>query len=128
MIDKELTHKIIGCCMKVHRVLGSGYPEVIYQRALVIEFQKSDITFNREMEMDIFYEGTHIGKRRVDFYVEDKIMLELKAIGEISDLHIAQTMNYCQLYDLPFGLLINFGGKSLEYKRVYNLKHKDKKS
>lgn len=128
MQEKELTHKIIGCAMKVHTVLGNGFQEVIYQRALAIEMSKQGLSFAREMEMQIFYEGEHIGTRRVDFFVEDKIMLELKAIIKLEEVHLAQAMNYCQAYNLPIGLLINFGSKSLEYKRVYNLNHPDNHS
>lgn len=128
MQEKELTHKIIGCAMKVHTVLGNGFQEVIYQRALAIEMSKQGVSFSREMEMQIFYEGEHIGTRRVDFFVEEKIMLELKAIIKLEEVHLAQAMNYCQAYNLPIGLLINFGAKSLEYKRVYNLNHPDNKA
>lgn len=120
---KELTHKIIGCAMKVHAALKNGFPEVIYQRALAIEMRKQGLAFAREMEMSIFYAGEYIGKRRVDFFVEDKIMLEMKAVIELNDTHLAQAMNYCEAYNRPVGLLINFGSKSLMYKRVYNLKH-----
>ena len=127
MQEKELTHKIIGCAMKVHTLLGNGFQEVIYQRALAIEMSNQGLSFSREMEMQIFYEGEHIGTRRVDFFVEDKIMLELKAIIKLEEVHLAQAMNYCQAYNLPIGLLINFGAKSLEYKRVYNLNHPDNK-
>jgi len=127
MKDKELTHKIIGCAMKVHTTLGNGFQEVIYQRALVIEMEKQGLSFVREMEMEIHYEGVQIGTRRVDFFVEDKIMVELKALIRMEDVHLAQAMNYCQAYNLPIGLLINFGAKSLEFKRVYNLNHPDNK-
>jgi len=127
MKHKELTHKIIGCCMKVHRVLGPGFQEVIYQRALEIEFRNNALDYNREMEMEIYYEGTQIGTRRVDFFVADTIMLELKAVSELNDLHLAQAMNYCQAYNLPIGLLVNFGNKSLQYKRVYNINHPENK-
>lgn len=109
--------------MKVHSTLGNGFQEVIYQRALAIEMAKQGLLFEREMEMDIFYEGEHIGTRRVDFFVEDKIMVELKALIRLEDVHLAQAMNYCQAYNLPIGLLINFGAKSMEYKRVYNVNH-----
>lgn len=124
---KTLTHKIIGCAMKVHTALRNGFPEVIYQRALAIEMRKQGLSFAREMEMSIFYAGEHIGKRRVDFFVEDKIMVELKAVIELNDAHLAQIMNYCEAYNRPFGLLINFGSKKLTYKRIYNLKHPDNK-
>jgi GxxExxY protein len=120
---EDITGKIIGCAMKVHSVLGNGFQEVIYQRALEIEFRKQGLSFQREMEMPIFYDHFNIGTRRVDFFVEDKIMVELKAIIKLEEVHLAQAMNYCEAYNLPVGLLINFGAKSLEFKRVYNLNH-----
>ncbi|MBK7694300.1 MAG: GxxExxY protein [Saprospiraceae bacterium] len=123
MKHEELTHKIIGCAMKVHSTLGNGFQEVIYQRALAIEFEKQGLGFQREMEMTIYYEGIDIGTRRVDFFVEDVIMVELKALIKLEEVHLAQAMNYCQAYNLPCGLLINFGAKSLEFKRVYNINH-----
>ena len=128
MKHEELTHKIIGCAMKVHSTLGNGFQEVIYQRALAIELEKQGLSFQREMEMPIYYEGIDIGRRRVDFFVEETIMLELKAVIKIEDVHLAQAMNYCQAYNLPIGLLINFGAKSLEFKRVYNLTHPENKN
>ncbi len=124
---EELTHKIIGAAMKVHSVLGNGFQEVIYQRALAIEMGKQGLGFKREMEMAIFYDGVDIGTRRVDFFVEDQIMVELKALIKLEDVHLAQAMNYCQAYNLPIGLLINFGAKSLEFKRVYNVNHPENK-
>jgi len=123
----ELTHKIISSAMKVHRVLGNGFQEVIYQRALAIELQRSGLNFKREMVLVIYYEGIKLGTRRVDFFVEGLIMLELKALVRMEDVHLAQAMNYCQAYNLPIGLLINFGAKSLEFKRVYNLSHPENK-
>ncbi|MGX1023567.1 GxxExxY protein [Flavobacterium sp. CS20] len=124
---EELTHKIIGCAMKVHSALGNGFQEVIYQRALAIEMEKQGLGYQREMEMSIFYEGIDIGTRRVDFFVEDLIMVELKALIKLEDVHLAQAMNYCQAYNLPIGLLINFGSKSMEFKRVYNVNHPENK-
>jgi len=124
---EAITHKIIGCAMKVHSTLGNGFQEVIYQRALAIEMEKQDLDFKREMEMPIFYDGIDIGTRRVDFFVEDSIMVELKAIINLEEVHLAQAMNYCQAYNLPVGLLINFGAKSLEFKRVYNVNHPENK-
>ncbi len=123
----ELTHKIIASAMKVHGVLGNGFQEVIYQRALAIELQRSGLNFKREMVLGIYYEGIKLGTRRVDFFVEGLIMLELKALVRMEDVHLAQAMNYCQAYNLPIGLLINFGAKSLEFKRVYNLSHPENK-
>jgi GxxExxY protein len=127
MKHEEVTHKIIGCAMKVHTTLGNGFQEVIYQRALAIEMEKQGLNFKREMEMSIFYEGIDIGTRRVDFFVEENIMVEIKALIKLEDVHLAQAMNYCQAYNLPIGLLINFGAKSLEFKRVYNLTHPENK-
>ncbi len=123
MENEELTHRIIGCAMKVHSTLGSGFPEVIYQRALAIEFEKQGLSNKREMIMDIFYDGIKIGNRRVDFFVENKIMIELKAVSQLDDSHLAQTLNYLEVYRLPIGLLINFGSKSLVFKRIFNTKH-----
>ncbi len=127
MQHKEITYKIIGCAMKVHSTLGNGFQEVIYQRAMAIEMNKQGLSYEREMEMNIYYRNEHIGTRRVDFFVEGVIMVELKALIEMEDVHLAQAMNYCQAYNLPIGLLINFGSKSLQHKRVYNLNHPDNK-
>jgi GxxExxY protein len=116
--ESELTGKVIGCCMEVHRFLGNGFQEVIYQRALAIEFRRQNISFSREHEMDIYYKGENIGTRRVDFFVEGKLMVELKAIIHLEDVHLAQAINYLEAYGLETGLLVNFGAKSLEFKRV----------
>ena len=121
-----LTHKIIGCAMQVHRTLGNGFQEVIYQRALAIEFAYQDISFKREMEMDLFYRDEHIGTRRVDFFVEDCVMVEIKAIEKLEGVHKAQAINYCEAYNIADGLLINFGSQSLDFKRVFNKKLKNK--
>ncbi|KXX71800.1 GxxExxY protein [Flammeovirga sp. SJP92] len=117
--NNDLTGRIISCAMKVHRVLGNGFQEVIYQRSLAIELERQGIPFQREMEMDIYYEGVHVGKRRVDFNVGN-VMVELKAVKMLEDVHLAQAKNYCEAYNVPTGLLINFGGRSLEFKRIYN--------
>lgn len=116
----ELTGKIIGCAMKVHSTLGNGFQEVIYQRCLAIEMEKQGLGYARELEMTIHYEGIDVGTRRVDFLVEDKIMVELKALTKLEDVHLAQALNYLEAYKLETGLLINFGSKSLEFKRVTN--------
>jgi GxxExxY protein len=108
--------------MKVHNTLGNGFQEVIYQRALEIEFRKVSLGYAREMEMTIFYDGEDIGTRRVDFFVEDLVMVELKALISLEDVHIAQAMNYVEAYKMEIGLLINFGSKSLQFKRVHNNK------
>ena len=122
MMYKELTGKIIGCAMEVHKLLGNGFQEVIYQRALQIEMELRGLTFVREMEMQIFYKNHPIGTRRVDFFVEGKIMIEIKATTHSADLHLAQAMNYLEAFKTEVGLLLNFGCKSLEFKRVHNNK------
>ncbi len=114
----ELTGKIIGCAMEVHRHLGNGFQEVIYQRALAIEMSMQGIAHIREQEMPLRYKNHDIGSRRVDFFIEDKIMLEIKAIKELEDVHLAQAINYLEAYGLEIGLLINFGNTSLQFKRV----------
>lgn len=116
--DSELTGKIIGCAMEVHKILGNGFQEVIYQRALAIEMSKQGLEFSREHEMEIFYKEENIGTRRVDFFVEGKIMVELKAIIQLEDVHLAQAINYLEAYNMKIGLLINFGNQSLQFKRV----------
>jgi len=120
----ELTGKIIGCAMRVHSALGNGFQEVIYQRALEIEMADEGISFSREHEMPIYYKQQHIGTRRVDFLVEGVVSVELKAITKLEDVHLAQAINYLEAYDLEIGLLINFGSKSLEHKRIINRKFK----
>lgn len=122
MLHEELTKKIIGCAMEVHKRLGNGFQEVIYQRALKIEMNLAGLSFAREMEMFIFYRDIEIGTRRVDFFVEEKIMVELKALIKLEDVHLAQAMNYLEAYKMEVGLLFNFGAKSLEFKRVHNNK------
>jgi len=124
----DLTGKIIGCAMTVHKVLGNGFQEVIYQRALAIEFRLADISFDREFEMPIFYRDSQIGTRRVDFLIQDKISVELKAITKLEDVHLAQAINYLEAYNLEIGLLINFGEMSLNFKRLTNKKFKALKS
>ena len=118
----ELTHKIIGCSMEVHKNLGNGFQEVIYQRALEIEMRDQGIEFKREFEMPIYYKNLQIGLRRVDFLVEEIISVEIKAIIQLENVHLAQAINYLEAYNLEIGLLINFGSKSLDFKRVVNSK------
>jgi len=120
----ELTSKIIGCAMIVHKMLGNGFQEVIYQRALAIEMNLAGISYGREFEMPIFYREEQIGTRRVDFLVEGIISVELKAIIKLEDVHFAQAINYLEAYNLEIGLLINFGERSLNFKRLTNKKFK----
>lgn len=120
MKHEKLTYQIIGCAMEVHKQLGNGFQEVIYQRALAIEFEEQGLLYSREHEMQIAYKGHDIGTRRVDFFVENNIMVEIKAIINLEEVHLAQAMNYLEAYNLEIGLLINFGSKSLQHKRVHN--------
>jgi GxxExxY protein len=120
----ELTSRIIGCAMEVHKALGNGFQEVIYQRALAIEMKYAGIDFRREFEMPIYYREEHIGTRRVDFLVEGVISVELKAITKLEDVHFAQAINYLEAYNLEIGLLLNFGEMSLNFKRLTNKKYR----
>ncbi len=119
----EITYKINGCAMKVHNTLGNGFQEAIYQRCLAIEMEKVGLGFQREIEQTVFYEGIDVGTRRADFIVEGRVVLELKAIISLEDVHLAQAKNYTVVYDFPIGLLINFGGTSLQFKKVFNPKY-----
>jgi GxxExxY protein len=122
---QEITERIIGCAMKVHSILGNGFQEVIYQRALGIEMNMEKLYFEREKEMPVLYKGIVIGTRRVDFFVAQKIMVELKALIKLEDVHLAQAKNYLEAYNMEIGLLINFGAKSLEFKRIFNRLNQD---
>ncbi len=115
---KEITQKIIGSAFEVHKFLGNGFQEVIYQRALALELKGVGLAFEREIEQEIFYKEDHIGTRRADFVVERKVLAELKAVIEMDDVHLAQALNYLKAYNLEVGLLINFGSKSMEFKRL----------
>ncbi len=120
--DGELTRRIIGCAMRVHATIGCGFQEVIYQNALGIEFGKEGLNFLREYEMPIRYEGQVVGSRRVDFLIEKRVAVELKAVTTLEDIHLAQAKNYLEAYQLRVGLLVNFGSKSLQFKRLVNSK------
>ncbi len=122
----DITEKVIGSAMKVHSALGNGFQEVIYQRAMVIEMGDKGLSFSREHEMPVYYKHQQIGTRRVDFLVEEVVSVELKAVSTLEDVHLAQAINYLEAYDLEVGLLINFGAKSLQYKRIVNRKFKQK--
>ncbi len=117
---KDITEKIIGAAFEVHKFLGNGFPEVIYQRALAWELSQTGLTFTREIEQHIFYKELPepIGKRRADFLVDGNVLVELKAIIQLEDVHLAQVLNYLKAYWLEVALLINFGSKSLTFKRV----------
>jgi GxxExxY protein len=123
MTIDEITYKINGCAMKVHNTLGNGFQEVIYQRCLAIELERAGLHFGREVEQTIFYEGIEVGTRRADFVVENNVIVELKALINLEDVHLAQAKNYVVAYDFPIGLLINFGATSLQFKKVFNKKY-----
>jgi GxxExxY protein len=114
---KDITEKVIGASFEVHKFLGNGFQEVIYQRALAYEMRKAGLEFAREIEQDIFYKDLEepIGRRRADFEVEGKVLVELKAFIQLEDVYLAQALNYLKAYKLDVGLLINFGIKSLTF-------------
>ena len=116
----ELTGTIIGSAMKVHRVIGPGFPEIIYLRCLVIELRKRGLVCETEVSKDIFYEGENVGSRRLDLIVDGLVIVELKAIFELENLYFNQVTNYLKIFRIEVGLLINFGSKSLQYKRFAN--------
>ena len=120
----EITEKIIGASFRVHSTLGNGFQEVIYQRALELEFKAMPLDYSREFEMPIFYMDQHIGTRRVDFLVQGIISVELKAVIKLEDVHLAQAINYLEAYNLEVGLLLNFGSKRMEFHRFTNKKYK----
>ena len=117
---KDITSKVIGASFEVHKFLGNGFQEVIYQRALAWEFGQAGLEYAREIEQEIFYKNLEypIGKRRADFVVEQKVLVELKAVKQMEDVHLAQVLNYLKAYRLKVGLLINMGSKSMEFKRL----------
>jgi GxxExxY protein len=123
MEKDDLTYRIIGCAIKVHNIMGPGFQEVIYQRCLAIELDRAGLNFQREQEQTLYYQGIDVGTRRADFIVEEKVVVELKALVNLEAVHIAQAKNYTVAYDFPLGLLINFGSKSLQYKLMFNPKY-----
>ena len=116
----DITEKVIGCAMKVHSKMRNGYVEAVYQRCLAIELEKTGLEFETEVDHPIYYDGLVVGRRRVDFLVEGKVAVEKKAMSDITDAHIAQGLNYLEVQQLEIGLLINFGAKSLQFKRLVN--------
>jgi GxxExxY protein len=119
---KEITEKIIGCAFKVHNTLGNGFQEVIYQRCMQVEMEKQGLGFARELEQTIYYEGVDVGTRRVDFLVENVVLVELKAVSTLENVHLAQAINYLEAFSLEVGLLLNFGSTKLEFRRLINSK------
>jgi GxxExxY protein len=128
MEKDNLTYSIIGCAMKVHKTLGNGFQEVIYQRCLAIELKRAGLSFEREVEQTIFYEGINVGTRRADFVIENEVVVELKALVTLVNVHLAQAKNYVVAYNFEKGLLINFGSLSLQYKLIFNSKNHSENS
>jgi len=120
----QITREVIGCAMEVHNILGNGFQEVVYQRALSVEMKLRNIGHCREFEMPLSYKGVDVGRRRVDFLVANEISVEIKAVINLEDVHLAQALNYLEAYNLQTGLLINFGSRTLQFKRLFNKKHK----
>ena len=119
----EITEKIIGCAMKVHRYFGPGFPEIVYKRTLIIELEKIGLECASELKRDIYYQGTFIYKRRLDLVVNNKILTELKAVAAIDNCCYAQIINYLRVFELEVGLALNFGARSLQFKRFINTKN-----
>lgn len=116
---KEENYTIVGLCMEVHRILGPGLLEIVYKDALEIEFRNNNIPFKREKEFFIEYKGVILPhKFYADFIVYDEIILEVKSTKEISNEHIAQTINYMKLAESQIGIIANFQNKSLVHKRL----------
>ena len=122
----HITEKIIGAAFQVHRQMGAGFPEVVYQRCLAIELEKAQLGFAREISMPIYYDGQEVGLRRVDFLVEENVLVELKALTEVTNAHFAQVINYLNAYRLEVGLLLNFGEPSLRIKRFIKSQQSNK--
>ena len=125
MVGDDLTYKIIGCAMKVHSTMGPGFQEKIYHKCLAIELEDAGLSFTMEEEQPVYYQGIQVGSRRADLIVENKVVVELKALVKLEAAHIAQAKNYTIAYDLPLGLLLNFGSKSLTTKLLFNPKYSE---
>lgn len=119
-VHSDLTGRIIKCAMNVHNEIGNGFPEVVYQRCLELEFSEAGLACQRELTLPLYYKGTPVGTRRVDFLVADTVLVELKAVGALTDAHLAQTLNYLKAYQLQVALLINFGEARLTFRRLVN--------
>lgn len=118
--SKELTKQIIGVAMEVHNHLGSGFPENVYEEAMVVEFELRGINFERQKSLDVLYKGVKVKQFICDLLVNGQVLVELKAIKNLTDIEMAQVLNYLKSTGLRLGLLFNFGAKSLEWKRIIN--------
>jgi GxxExxY protein len=129
MLDKpqaykysDITSKILAAAFDVHKILGCGFQELVYQRALALELENRKVAFGIEKELPILYKNQKVGARRVDFLVENVITVEIKALSKLENVHLAQAINYLEAFNIDIGLLINFGSLSLEYKRIVHPK------
>jgi len=118
-LDAPLTQQIIGLAMKVHRVLGPGFLESVYRKALLIELREAGLRAEEEKRISVLYEGASVGEFAADVLVEDKVILELRAVDALSKAHEVQTVNYLTATGLDIGLLMNFGSERLQFKRKF---------
>jgi len=118
IVYRELSFKVVGCAIAVHKALGPGFPEAVYERALEIELKKQGLAFERQKKFQVAYEGESVGDFRADFVIENKVVLELKAVSEIPGVFERQLHSYLQVSRLRLGILINFGKEKLETKRI----------
>jgi GxxExxY protein len=120
LICSDLTEKIIGCAIQVHKVLGAGFLEKFYEEALCIELEGQGIRYRRQNQILLRYKGRNIGQHRLDLIVADKIVVELKAVKELEDIHFAIALSYLKASKLPVALLFNFNAPVLITKRFAN--------
>jgi len=122
LIYSEITGPVIGAAMEVHKILGPGFLESVYEEAFTIELDLRNISYKRQHSIDVFYKGKLAKQFVCDFIVEDVVVVELKALSQLGEIEKAQVLNYLKATKLPVGLLLNFGAQSLEYKRFVNTK------
>lgn len=120
IIYKDLSFRIMESVFEVHNVLGPGYSENIYESALAKEFKERKINYERQRLIDVYYKGEKIGEYRLDMVVEEKIVLELKAVSEVNEIFESQLLSYLKATEMKLGILINFGSKKVEFKRIVN--------
>jgi GxxExxY protein len=118
LVEEELSKRIIGCCIAVHRALGPGFLESIYEEALAVEFAKTGFLVERQKQVLIFYEGKMIGEHRLDYLIDARVILELKACQDIDDVHLAVARSYLKATNLALALVINFAKPTLAIRRV----------
>ena len=120
ILHKELSYTVVGCAQRVHRELGPGFPEAVYQKALAHELVKTKVPFLSQARFEVGYDGVLCGEFRVDFHVDEKLIIEIKAVAALCDEHVAQLLAYLKASGLRLGLLMNFGQKSLKVQRLAN--------